>query len=205
MKKPVLIKLLVALVAIAAFGFLFMRSLRDSRSEPYTVEPQHLRGWALALESAATPNDPLLVLRPVASLPQDLFRQVFARTMESYTALAGSAMPIVLRGEYDKVVGDQMSQDQLLASARSAGLEQASIVPRCLVHRRTSVPGGVQQVYLALFDAPDVSRFRQQLGLDAGGQSPILFIAGADADFNRWLPMRVDPAAECLAKIDVGG
>ena len=77
------------------------------------------------------------------------------------------------------------------------------MVPRCLVHRRTSVPGGIQQVYLALFDAPDVARFRQQLGLDAGGQSPILFIAGADSDFDRWLPMRVDATAECLAAIDV--
>jgi hypothetical protein len=202
-KKPVLIKLVIGLMAIAAFGFLFMRSLRDSRSEPYTVDQQHLRGWVLALEPASMPNEPLLVLRPAAALPQDLFRQVFARTMESYTALAGSAMPIVLRGEYDKVVGDQMTQDQLLAAARAAGLEQASMVPRCLVHRRTSVPGGVRQVYLALFDAPAVTRFRQQLGLDAGGQSPILFIAGADADFGRWLPMRVDAAAECLAAIDV--
>jgi len=142
-------------------------------------------------------------LRPAAALPQDLFRQVFARTMESSTAQAGSAMPIVLRGEYDKVVGDQMTQDQLLAAARRAGLEQASMVPRCLVHRRTSVPGGVQQVYLALFDAPDVVRFRQQLGLDAGALSPILFIAGADSDFDRWLPMQVDATAECLAAIDV--
>ena len=205
MKKPVVIKIVVALVAIAAFGFLFMRSLRDSRSEPYTVEQARLLGWTLALEAASTANDPLLVLRPPAALPQDLFRQVFARTMESYTALAGAAMPIVLRGEYDKVVGDQMSQEQLLDAARSAGLEQASMVPRCLVHRRTSVPGGVQQVYLALFDAPEVSRFRQQLGLDAAAQSPIVFIAGADADFNRWLPMRVDSAAECLAPIDVAG
>jgi hypothetical protein len=55
-----------------------MRSLRDSRSEPYTVDQQHLRGWTLALEPASTPNQPLLVLRPAAALPQDLFRQVFA-------------------------------------------------------------------------------------------------------------------------------
>ena len=115
-----------------------MRSLRDSRSEPYTVDQQHLRGWTLALEPASTPNEPLLVLRPAAALPQDLFRQVFARTMESYTALAGSAMPIVLRGEYRQGVGDQMTLNQLLAAARTAGLGQASMVPRCLVHRRTA-------------------------------------------------------------------
>ncbi len=205
MRKHVLIKLAVGLAAIAVFGFLFVRSLQDSRSEPYTVQRQHLGGWALSLESANTPNEPLLVLRPSAALPQDLFRQVFARAMESYTALAGSAMPIVLRGEYDKVVGDQMTQEQLLGAARTAGLEGASLVPRCLVHRRTSVPGGIQQVYLALFDAPDVGRFRQQLGLDPQAQSPILFIAGADADFNRWLPIRADAATECLAAIDIAG
>ena len=205
MKKPVLGKLVFGLIAVAVFAVVFMRSLRDSRSEPYTVAPQHLQGWTLALEPASSPGEPLLVLRPVAALPQELFRQVFARTMESYTALAGSAMPVVLRGEYDKVIGDQMTQDQLLAAARTAGLERTSIVPRCLVHRRTSVPGGVQQVYLALFDAADVVSFRQQLGLDAAGQSPILFIAGADANFNRWLPMRVDPATECVAAINVAG
>ena len=205
MQKPVLVKIAVGLIAIAAFGFLFMRSLRDSRSEAYTVQRQHLREWTLALEPASTPNEPLLVLRPTAALPQDLFRQVFARTMESYTALAGSAMPIVLRGEFDKVVGDQMSQEQLLEAARTAGLERASLIPRCLVHRRTSVPGGVQQVYLALFDASDVSRFRQQIGLGPETQSAILFVAGADADFNRWLPMRVDEATECFAAIDVAG
>lgn len=198
-----MIKLAVGLGALAVFGFLFMRSLEDARTTPYTVEPRHLRGWTLALEPATSANEPLLVLRPAPELAAGLFRQVFARAMESLNTPVAPAMPLVLRGEFDRGVGDQLTQEALLAAARTAGLERARITPRCLVHRRVSAPGDTRQAYLVLFDAPAVGEFRGQLGLDPGALSPILFVAGAGSDFNSWLPQRVSAETECLAPIEI--
>jgi hypothetical protein len=202
-KKSLIVKVAAGLVALSVFGLLFMQSLQDARTAPYTVEPQHLRNWTLALEPASSATEPLLVLRPAAELAGALFRQVFARAMESLNAPVAPAIPIVLRGEFDRVVGDQLTQEALLAAARAAGLEAAAITPTCLVHRRISDPGITRQAYFLSFDAPAIGQFRQQLGLDASELSPILFVAGAGSDFNSWLPQRVSGDADCLAPVSI--
>jgi len=202
-RKSFLVKLALGLGALALFGFLFIRSLDTTRAEPYTVERRHLSGWALVTEAASGPNEPLLSLRPPPELASGMFREVLARTMESLKAPAVAAIPLVLRGEFDRVLGDQLTADGLLAAARTAGLESANLTPVCLVHRRVSEPGGTKQVYFLVFDAPAVPRFRQQLGLDGEALSPVLFVAGAGPDFNSWLPLRVDVSADCLAPVKV--
>ena len=203
MKKPLLIKLAIAILAMAVFAVLFMRSIEDTRSEPYSVARGHLQPWGLALESASRPNDPLLVLRAPAELASGVFKQIFARAMESLNSPAAPSVPVVLRAEYDRVVGDQLTGDALLAAAKAAGIETAGLSPLCLVHRRVSEPGGVRQAYFILFDAPAVVQFRRQLGLDAESQSPIMAVAGAGTDFNAWLPLRVNPDADCLAPVEI--
>lgn len=181
-----------------------MRSLEDARTTAYTVPRQHLQKWTVVLETASNANDPLLVLQPAPELTSGLFRQVFARAMESLNTPASSAIPLITRGEFDRVVGDQLTKDALVTAARG-GLETAtaSITPRCIVHRRVSEPGGTRQAYFVFFDAPAISQFRQQIGLDPAALSPILFIAGAGADFNSWLPQRVNAEADCLAPIEI--
>ncbi len=201
-RTSLLIKLAVGLAAATAFGFLFMRSLHDTTRAAYTAQRQHLQRWTLVLQPSSRPTDPLLALRPTPELANGLFHQVFSRTMESLDAPAAPAVPVVLHGEFDRVVRDQFTQEALLAAARGAGLETAGITPRCLVHRRVSEPGGTRQVFFVLFDAPSVSQFRQQLGLDPAALAPVLFIAGAGADFNSWLPQRVNAEADCLAPVE---
>lgn len=201
-KQPALIKMSAGVVLLGLFAFLFVRSLHDTRTEPYTVPPQHLRTWSLALEPASNPNDPVLVLRPAAELASGLFKQIFARSMESLTTPTAPALSVVLKSEFDHDVGDQMPEDALVAAARAAGVESAP-TPRCLVQRRVSVPGRTRQVYFVSFDAPAIVQFRRQLGLDSEALSPIVFVAGADADFNSWLPLRVSET-DCLAPIDIG-
>lgn len=201
--KTLIIKLAVGTVAIGVFAVLFMRSLEDTRTEAYTVPRAHLQGWTLELEAAATPADPLLVLRAPADLATGLFKQIFARAMESLNTPISPAIPIVLRAEFDRDIGDQFTADGLLAAAKAAGLENSAASPRCLVHRRISGPGGVRQAYLVFFDAPSIVQFRKQIGVDADALSPILFVAGAGADFNTWLPLRIDGAADCLAPIEI--
>ena len=127
-------------------------------------------------------------------LAAGLFKQIFARAMESLNSPTAPSIPVVLRGEFDRVVGDHLSQEAMLAAAKAAGVETTapSPFPRCLVQRRISEPGGVRQVYLVFFDAPAVALFRRQIGLDPDTLSPIMFVAGAGADFNSWLPQRVN-------------
>ena len=196
-------RIVVGLAILAVFGVLFMRSLEDATTTPYTVPRQHLRTWTLALETASRPNEPLLTLRPAAELAGGLFRQVFARAMESLNTPEAPAIPLIIRGEFDRVVGDQLTPTSLLTAARDFGLERASITPRCVVHRRISEPGAMRQAYFLLFDAPAISQFREKLGLDPSALSPVLFVAGANADFNSWLPLRVNAEADCLAPIQI--
>jgi hypothetical protein len=204
-KKPLLIKIAVGIIAIAVFAALFMRSLEDTRSEPYTVERVHLQSWTLTLEPGSAESDPVLVLRPPPELAAGLFKQIFARAMESLNSPTVPSIPLVLRGEFDRVVGDRLTQEAMLAAARAAGVDAAAPTPRCLVHRRVSEPGGVRQAFLVFFDAPAVAQFRRQIGLDPGELSPIMFVAGAGSDFHSWLPQRVDPDTDCLAPVQIGG
>jgi hypothetical protein len=203
-KKPLLIKIAAGIAAIGIFAVLFMRSLEDTRSAVYTVERAHLQSWMLALEPASAANDPLLVLRPSPELAAGLFKQIFARAMESLNSPTAPSIPVVLRGEFDRVVGDQLSQEAMLATAKAAAIEATAPSPRCLVQRRISEPGGVRQVFLVFFDAPAIAQFRRQIGLDPDALSPVMFVAGAGADFNSWLPQRVDADADCLAPVEIG-
>ena len=204
MKKPLLIKIAAGTVAIGIFTVLFMRSLEDTRTAPYTVERAHLQSWTLALEPASAANAPLLVLRPSPELAAGLFKQIFSRAMESLNSPTSPSIPVVLRGEYDRVVGDQLTQEAMLAAAKAAGVEATVPSPRCLVHRHVSEPGGVRQAFLVFFDAPSIAQFRRQIGLDPDSLSPVMFVAGAGADFNSWLPQRVVADADCLAPIETG-
>jgi hypothetical protein len=204
-RKPLLLKIGVGLGALTLFGFLFVRSLQDARSAPFTVERQHLRNWTLVLESGTSASDPLLALRPPPELAAGLFRQVFSRVMESLNTPTAPAVPVVLRGEFDGVLADRFTPDALLAAARASMLDAADSMPRCLVHRRVSEPGVTRQVYFALFDAPAIGRFRAELGLEPAALSPVLFIAGAGSGFSAWLPQRVNAETECLAPVVIDG
>ena len=204
MKKPLLIKVAVVMLAIVVFAFLFMRSIEDTRTAPYSVQRAHLQTWTLSVEPASASNHPVLVLRAAPELSAGLFKQIFSRAMESLNSPSAPAIPLVLRGEFESVVDrDRMTQDAMLAAARAAGIETTAPSPRCLVHRRISEPGGVRQAYLVLFDAPAITRFRAQLGLDADALAPVLFVAGTGPDFNAWLPQRVNAGADCVAPIEV--
>lgn len=210
------LKVVVILAALALLGFLFIRSLQSTRSAPYTLERAHLQNWTLALEPATSPTAPILVLRGPLDLVSSLFRQVFARAMESLNTPPAASIPILLKGEFDGGIGAVLTPDALLAAARGAGLESARYEPRCLAHRRISQPGSTRQVFFAVFDSPEFDRFRRQLADRAGAEtaarvafdplalSPVMFVAGSDPSFHRWLPLAIGQQADCLAPIEVG-
>lgn len=205
----------MALVVLAGFGFLFVRSARESRSAPYTTERRFLSQWSVVLEPASAPTEPMLALRSPPELASDLFRQVFSRAMESLSSPSHAAIPLVLRGEFDRAFAGRVMPEALVAFARKAGLESATFEPRCLAYRRVSEPRDTRQVYFVLFDAPAVEQFRKDIvGLlegagalgaeyDPASISPVLIIAASETTLNRWLPLRADPETDCLAPIVV--
>jgi hypothetical protein len=207
------LKGVIALAVLAGLGFLFVRSVRETRSEPYTIERERLRNWSVVVEPPSSPATPMLVLRPPAELPRDLFRQVFMRAMESLNAPDIAAMPLVLQGEFDRAFAGHVTPDALADAARTAGLESAPLQAKCLAHRRLSEPRDTRQLYFVLFDVPAFVRFREQIGAlvdrSAGGRadfdpaalSPVLFIAGSQPTFGRWLPLRAAAETDCVAPI----
>src|SRR3954463_15532648 len=49
MRRNVLIKLILVVVAAGIFGVLFIRSVRNTGAAPYTMRRSDLSGWTLAL------------------------------------------------------------------------------------------------------------------------------------------------------------
>jgi len=119
----------------------------------------------------------------------------------------------VLQSEFSPGQAGTLEPSALLTSARAAGLESSPLEPRCMAHRRISEPGITRQVYFIRFDWPAFSAFRQQVagqmksaggsGLDPAALSPVLIVAGSDAAFGRWLPLKAENADDCLAPIAI--
>jgi hypothetical protein len=206
------VKLVVGLVALAGVAFLFMRSLDQARSTPYTVERSLLSGWSVTVVEAPTATSPILVLQPPPDLVPDVFDQVFARAGESLNSAAGRGLPLVLRAEFEGAFAGAATPDALAAAARSAGLESATLQPRCMAHFIVSEPAATRQVYAAVFEAPDFAQFRRQIAtqisegaapgsFDPAALAPVLFIAATEPAFDRWLPLRIDPTADCAAPL----
>ena len=205
----------MAVAALGVLGVFFVRSARTVLAEPYEVPRDHLAPWTLAIEPASSPSGIVLALRPQPELTAVLFKQVFARTGESLTSPVPAAMPLVLQSEFDRAMASAFTPEKLLAVAQAAGLETATVVPRCVAHRRVSAPGIVRQVYFTRFDAPAFEQFRREVARqlrDAGGStsafdaaalSPVLIVAATDAAFSRWLPLRAGDSDDCLAPIAV--
>lgn len=210
-KLPLPIKLAVAVGVVVALGFLFVRSVRDTRATPYTVDRELLRNWTLASERTASPNEPMLVLRPPPALVSGLFNQIFLRAMVSLVSPSQPGIPLLLQSEFDRAFAGRVTPEALLATARGAGLEAATLVPRCLAYRRVGEPPPGAQVYFMIMEEPAFARFREQAAALLGGAhaadfdpaalSPVLFLAASEPPFSRWLPLVANPQTDCLAPI----
>jgi hypothetical protein len=133
--------------------------------------------------------------------------------MESRNMPVPAAIPLLLKGEFDRAFAGRMTPEALLEAARGAGLGSVAPQPRCMVYRRVSSPERTRQIYFALFDVPGFEAFRTQIGsrategpsagtaYDPAALSPALLVAASDTEFNSWLPLRADPAKDCLAPI----
>ena len=66
-----LIKVAIAIVLLAGVGLLFVRSVKDTRAEPYVVSASHLQNWTLAIDTAADADGAVVSLRPQPELPMN--------------------------------------------------------------------------------------------------------------------------------------
>ncbi len=208
------IKGLIVLAVLAGLGLLFVRSARETRAEPYTVDRAQLQGWIIAIDSPSMPTAPMLSLRASPVMASALFRQLFTRLAESLSAPAVPVVPLVLQDEFARAFAGRVTVEALADHARQAGLEASPLEPRCLVSRRESAPGVTRQVHVVLFDAPAFTRFRERIAALTGGGpalfdphalSPILVVAASDPSFQRWLPLQLDPERDCVAGIEMSG
>jgi hypothetical protein len=209
-----LLKVMIALVAVAVLAMLFVRSAGSTRAQPFTVKRPHLAGWTLTIAPEGDPLGSSLSITPKAELMPPLARDLFAREGESLH-YPPPAMPVVLRSEFQRAIAGVLTAEALLDSAREAGLESATFEPRCMARHRVSSPGVIRAVYFLLFDVPQFGQFREQLAqrLRAAGRDPALFdpaalspvVIAADLDggFSGWLPLRADPDVDCFAPIAV--
>jgi hypothetical protein len=199
-----LIKIAIAIVLLAAVALLFVRSVKDTRAEPYHVNAAHLRNWTLAIDTAADTDDAVVSLRPPPELPMNLFRQLFSRQMESLGTPSQPGIPLVLRRE----IPSEISADAVLALARDAGLDGAAPAPKCVSYRRVSDPGITRQLYFMWFDVPGFDRFRQAIasragpGFAPGGLSPVMIMAG-EPNLAGWQPVVVDQNRDCIAPVQI--
>jgi hypothetical protein len=208
-----LLKVTIALVALAVLAVLFVRSAGSTRAQPFTIARPHLAGWTLAVAPDADPLGSLLSVTPKAELMPPLARDLFARMGESLH-YPPAAMPVVLRSE-QRAIAAVLTPEALLDAAREAGLESAAFQPRCMARRRISEPGGVRGVYFLLFDVPQFTQFREQIAqrlraaggdaslFDPSALSPVVIAAGLDGGFSGWLPLRADPEVDCFAPVVV--
>jgi hypothetical protein len=211
--KRALIKTTIIVAAVGVFAWLFIRSARSVRSEPYEMAGRRLEGWKLSIDRSPSPTGVLLGLQPDKETAAVLFGQVFARSGETLSGPVPAAMPLVLQNEFSAAQAGSLSAEALLAAARASGIESSRFVPRCMAQRRISDPGITRQMYFVRFDWPAFALFRRQVaeqmraaggtGLDPAALSPILIVAGSDAAFSRWLPLPPQDGDDCLAPIAV--
>jgi hypothetical protein len=213
------VKIGVGLALLVVLGFLFLRSVRGTRAEPYTVAREDLRPWTLTIVSGARPNEAVLLLRPPPELMSGLFGQLFKRAMESMGEPGLPGIPLVLQAELTRAQAGHptLTPETLMAAAREAGLDSLSPQPVCIGHRRTTTGGDRQQLYFAIFEAPAFGSFRQRLAaqwndgvappaaFDPALVSPALIVAMIESSVERWLPLHADPKVDCVAPIVVSG
>ena len=198
------LKAVAVLTALAAVGYLFVRSVRDVRAEPYEIAAAHLSGWTLSADAAQDAEDVSLSLRPPAELTMNLFRQLFRRQMESLSTPSAPGIALALRHE----LAPGVAAAQLLALAHEAGLDRARLTPRCVGYRRVSATGVTRQLYFVWFTLGEYDAFRRLLAPHATATyrpenlSPVMLTA-AEPGFNGWQPVVVDEARDCVAPITV--
>ena len=205
-------KAAIALAALAALGGLFWWTVQSSLAEPYLVDADLVSDWNLELRGGPAAGAGLLVLETADQLRAELFQQIFTRTMESMVSPPRAALPLVLDAEYRDSLRTALSPEDLLRVAEESGLSDVVPAPVCIGVIRGEGAQSTRQLYYAIFEAPEVGRFRETLAsryAEAGGTAAfavdgfplVMPLAASDGNFASWWPLDVNAATDCLAPL----
>ncbi len=213
-RQSSLVKVVLGLAALAIVAVLFLRSVKSTGAAPFAVKRDQLTGWTLVTEPRQDPLGSWLALSPPMPLARSLGREIFLRRGESLSHPNPPLVPLLLQSEFERAFAGAVLPEAIVSLAREAGLESAAWEPRCIAHRRIN-ESRPRAVYFVLLNAAPFDRFRQQLSerlrtagrnpalFDPAALSPVLIVAALDGEFARWMPLRADPEAECMAPVDV--
>ncbi len=207
-------KAVIALAALAVLGGLFWWTVQSSLAEPYAVDAGLVSDWTLAMPGGPGAGAGLVVLQTSDQLRAELFQQIFARTMESMMSPPTAAVPLVLVTEFRESLASALSPEEVLRVAEESGLPDAVPVPICIGVIRGTGAQSTRQLYYAIFETPEVGRFREALArryAEAGGTAAfqpqgfplVMPLAASDANFASWWPLDVSAAADCQAPLVV--
>ena len=207
-------KILLGMAVLAVLAVLFLRTLRETTSAPYALRAEQLTGWELTLDPPLGADGPLLALAAPRELTLDLFNQIFARTMESMHTPAAYAVTLVLRSEFSGSLAGLVEPRELLALAREAGLDRATLQPRCLAEQPGRSAAERGRTFFALFELPELRTFRERVGglaaergggaaFDPAAVAPALYLAATGGGFRGWPLAGGEPERHCVAPLEV--
>ena len=203
-------RVLTALILVIGGVAVWQLWLRHNEAGPLAVSPNEFSGWTLV---ASDGTDPWVVgMKPRDTLTSILFREASRRAGRTLIAPPHTALPLVLRSEFDEGLQGVYGTDSVLRIARDAGIEDEAFAPVCLAHRRADGPSGPADVYFVPFTSSAFNQMRVDLtptepehaGIgvyEAGTLTPILIVGASEASFDRWWPLPFDPANDCEASL----
>lgn len=196
-------------LVVAAAGAYWLSRHRDS--SPYTIQHAPEPTWTLVTSDG---TDPWVVgVEPPRAMISSLTNEVSRRAGRTLVTPPHPAVPLVLRAEFDESLQGAFGVDSIHRLAADAGLDTAgAFQPVCLAHQTVEGEHGSADLYFVPFASAGFNQLRinlmpehpEQAGIgiyDPSVLSPVLILAATENGFDRWWPLRVDPARDCEAPI----
>jgi hypothetical protein len=203
---------LVAMLALAVVGAWYV-TRRPAATPPPALPQAALSGWTLVTSDGTDPW--VVAAKPPEALTSSLFKEASRRSGRALIAPPQLVVPLVLRAEFEDGLQGVYGTDSVLRIAREAGVETATFRPVCLAHRTANDSGsGRAELYFVPFESQAFNQMRVDLlpaqpehagvGVyEPATVTPVLVVGATDASFERWWPMRFDPASDCAADLPV--
>jgi hypothetical protein len=200
---------LLALGAAAATGFWYL-TRGDSR--PLVLGTDAWSSWTIVTSDG---TDPWIVgARPAGDVMRQLVDFASRRAGRSLVSPPHAAVPLVLQSEFEDSLQGVYGTDSVVRTARDAGIESATFQPVCLARHTLDLPDGPVDIYFVPLESPAFNQFRMDMtplepehagiGIyDPATLTPVLIVGATGAAFDRVWPLRVDPARDCDARIEM--
>jgi hypothetical protein len=202
--------LIVLALSAATVAILVWTIVGDRASQPYTVPRSALSGWTIVSSQGDEPW--VLAAQPPAAVSASLFKQISEQTRRPLTLDEHTALPLVMRSEYDDALQGVYGVDFLIRTARDAGIETAVFEPVCVAHRVDAGSEQKGELFFVAFTSAAFRELREDLvppqpehgGIgvyDPASLIPILPIAATTGMAGRLWPSAFERRTDCQAPL----